>query len=512
MAYETMYPGINNSPLTELAASISASDTTITVDSAAVLPAAPNILTIGNDENAELVRYGGISGNQVTDCERGFNDTTAQIWPSGTIVFRGYTEYDHAAFAANITELAAVKLNKDGDAKDATVTFTQAGSKVNIATGEKFSVILGKVAKWFSSFGAAAWMGVGAESSKVAAGIHATQHGSTGDDPVTPAAIGAAPSTHASRHASGGADAITPAAIGAAAAAHAHGSITNAGKIGTTADLPVFTLSGGTLGTKSKADARIALDLDPRGFEYGGREIPFTWAQIKAKIAAGDFTGLRVGDYKDITLNGTFYDAAAGANKTITNNVFRMEIAGIDSYYRYADTNVPHHIDFISRDCLAGNLLYNVTATNSGAYIGSALFTTLNGANGLQSLLPSDVAAVILNKRGLTEVKTSASASSWAWNDMGKLWLPTEQEVWGHVTWAEHGYGGGLSVHYPIFQDGLRHIVKGDGNGGSRCTWWCASSVAGSAAYFCYVTSTGYPYYASATAATVRVPLCFRVA
>jgi hypothetical protein len=337
------------------------------------------------------------------------------------------------------------------------------------------------------------------------------------DDEITPADIGAASTSHASTHATGGDDELAPEDIGAMASdaapnAHAHGSITNAGEIGTTADLPVFTLSGGTLGTKSKADARIALDLDPRGFEYGGREIPFTWAQIKAKIAAGDFTGLRVGDYKDITLNGTFYDAAAEANKTITNNVFRMEIAGIDSYYRYADTNVPHHIDFISRDCLAGNLLYNATDTNSGAYIGSALFTTLNGANGLQSLLPSDVAAVILTKRGMTEVKTAASASSWAWNDMGKLWLPTEQEVWGHVTWAEHGYGGGLSVHYPIFHDGLRHIVKGDGNGGGRCAWWCASSMAGSAACFCLVSSPGDPTNTSATSASVRVPLCFRVA
>ena len=305
--------------------------------------------------------------------------------------------------------------------------------------------------------------------------------------------------------------------IGAAASSHAHGSITNDGKLGSSADLPVFTLSAGVIGTKNKADAKIALDIDARGFEYGGREIPLTWAQIKAKVAAGDFTGLRIGDYKDIALNGSFYDAGSAVTKTLSNNVMRMEIAGIDSYYHYADTNVPHHIDFISRDCVPGvgtpaGLLYNTTATNSGGYIGSSLFTTLNGTNGLQKLLPADVAAVILNKRGMTEVKTGASASSWAWKDMGKLWLPTEQEVWGQTVWAEHGFGGGLAVQYPIFQNGLRHIVKGNGNGGSRCYWWCASSMADSAAHFCFVSSYGFPSLTSAADAIILVLICFRVA
>jgi hypothetical protein len=46
---------------------------------------------------------------------------------------------------------------------------------------------------------------------------HASTHAAGGADAITPASIGAAPSTHASRHASGGADAITPASIGAAA-------------------------------------------------------------------------------------------------------------------------------------------------------------------------------------------------------------------------------------------------------------------------------------------------------
>ena len=294
---------------------------------------------------------------------------------------------------------------------------------------------------------------------------------------------------HATRHAAGGEDPI---------------------KVGETKNLPVFVDENKELTTKSVADSKIALDIDPRGFEYGGREIPFTWAEIRTKVQAGDFTGLRVGDYKDIILNGTFYDAAAASNKTISSATFRMEIAGICSYYQYGDTAVGYHIDFISRDCYNVALSYNSTATNSGSFVGSALFTTLNGTSGIVSLLPSNVAAVVIVKRGYTETKTGADASGAAWNDMGKLWLPTEREVWGNPAWSELKYDSGLNVQYPIFKDGMRHIVKGSGYGGAPNIWRLASSMAGSADRFCSVNTNGYPTTTPATTA-VRVPICFRV-
>jgi len=302
---------------------------------------------------------------------------------------------------------------------------------------------------------------------------------------------------------------------------------------------------------------------------YDGRDLStiFTVAQLVAAVRAADWTNIRIGDYWPITLTGTFrdygyYTCPTSTNyysntglttlvgqtsmayratyvnstycsisissttyyvstaacteyyeRTLSNATFKMEVAGIDTYYNYGDTAVPHHIDFISRDCLAGNLLYNATDTNSGAFIGSALFATLNnGTNGLVKLLPADLAAVIIRKRGLTEIKTGATASNWAWNDMGKLWLPTEREVWGQDVWSEHNFGGGLAMQYPIFKDSSRHIFKGNGNGGFRCGWWGASSVAGSATYFCYVPIDGFASRASAINVNVRVPLCFRIA
>lgn len=44
-------------------------------------------------------------------------------------------------------------------------------------------------------------------------------------------------------------------------ASHAHGNITNDGKIGSTADLPVFTTTAGAVSTKSIADAKTLLGI-----------------------------------------------------------------------------------------------------------------------------------------------------------------------------------------------------------------------------------------------------------
>lgn len=49
------------------------------------------------------------------------------------------------------------KLDKTGDGSNVTATFTAASTRVNIATGEKLSVLFGKIAKWFADLGALAF-------------------------------------------------------------------------------------------------------------------------------------------------------------------------------------------------------------------------------------------------------------------------------------------------------------------------------------------------------------------
>lgn len=64
--------------------------------------------------------------------------------------------YNSAYTGAQIdTAVGAVgnKLDKTGDASNVTGKFTTATTRTNIATGEKLSVILGKIAKWFADLG-----------------------------------------------------------------------------------------------------------------------------------------------------------------------------------------------------------------------------------------------------------------------------------------------------------------------------------------------------------------------
>ncbi len=113
MAYKTMYPAINNSPVTTLTVAITASDTSIAVDDVSAFPTAPNIVTIGTDENAELVLYTGISGSKLTGCTRGFNGTKATTWAAETKIYRAFTAYDHDTFKANIEELQKTAATAD---------------------------------------------------------------------------------------------------------------------------------------------------------------------------------------------------------------------------------------------------------------------------------------------------------------------------------------------------------------------------------------------------------------
>lgn len=51
----------------------------------------------------------------------------------------------------------ANKLDKTGDGSNVTAAFTAATTRANIATGEKLSVLFGKIAKWFSDLGSLAF-------------------------------------------------------------------------------------------------------------------------------------------------------------------------------------------------------------------------------------------------------------------------------------------------------------------------------------------------------------------
>ena len=249
------------------------------------------------------------------------------------------------------------------------------------------------------------------------------------------------------------------------------------------------------------------------GVPYG-KELTESWPALQTRIRAGDMRGIHIGDYKTITLT--------------TGEVVVMEVAGIDHYYKcgYPEM-IGHHVDFISRDCLAGTKLFNDTNTNNGTaaepnpWRASKLFRTLNDETvGVFATLPTDLKPLIITKTALLERRYSEAGvleanTGWDWNNMGKLWLPTEVEVFGNTFWSDGDAGwnggGGCNLQYPIFYGGAKHIIKGAGNGGSRCSWWEASARRQSSTHLCVVSYGGDARLAVATHPSIYAPLCFRI-
>ena len=141
MALQDMFTAKANSPATTLTAQIAADATTLTVADGSVLPQAPNLpnlLTLGSDEDAEVVKYSAISGNVVSGLVRGYSGTTASVWVEGTQVSREFTSYDHDTFISNIEALQddVDALDTEVGGKQDTLTFdtTPTASSTNPVT------------------------------------------------------------------------------------------------------------------------------------------------------------------------------------------------------------------------------------------------------------------------------------------------------------------------------------------------------------------------------------------
>lgn len=227
------------------------------------------------------------------------------------------------------------------------------------------------------------------------------------------------------------------------------------------------------------------------------------WAWIKNRIQNANYTGIYVGDYIPIT---------------VKNETVEMQVAGIDVYYRTTDNSLGHHIDFISRDCFSETVQWNTENNNNGnaesayPYMVSNLHTWLET---LYDSLPQAVKDQIVTKRTLMEQRYSASgtltdSTTWGWQDIGKLWVPHEYEVFGSCVWGTKGWSQGQALQYPIFANSFLNRIKCAGKGGGRCTWWLASVRSGTSTNACNVGNNGGAHSWGASN-LIRVPVCFRI-
>ena len=247
------------------------------------------------------------------------------------------------------------------------------------------------------------------------------------------------------------------------------------------------------------------------------------WAWIKARIRAGDFSKLHVADYIPVTCtNGTKFNA---------------RIAGINTYKGYGDTAVGNHIDFISASVWPTTFKMNLKNFNNGLdadhqypwlssngyhFLNSLAGNVPNGtgnlpeteavdytAGGVYFFLPDALKNVIVEKRMYIPKRFSASGiqsedNAGGWENIGKLWLPSEVEVTGAPIWGCNKYGAMGSVQYPLFANNMNRNI-------GRNYWWTLSATSGSATGFVDVTGSGF-VSTNGASADYRGPVCFRVA
>ena len=253
--------------------------------------------------------------------------------------------------------------------------------------------------------------------------------------------------------------------------------------------------------------------------KYGGQSIAAILAgeigsgtvydALHKRIAAANFAGLRVGDYLDVPLVSA---SAVAAQQSV-----RFLLAHIDPYLYCGDNSKGHHIAFVASAPVAvaktvtgvandSFLAWNTTNTNQGTaetknpYLGSNLKAW---ETAFEACLPEGLTKYLLTQRVLLEERYSASgaindSNNWSWQDIGKVWSPSEMEVYGCPVWGTPGWSVGFDCQFDLFHDTAHRI------NGTRCNWWLRSVASGSASGVCYVDTDGRADYNSAATTWVR--------
>lgn len=230
---------------------------------------------------------------------------------------------------------------------------------------------------------------------------------------------------------------------------------------------------------------------------------------LHKRVQAANFSGMRVGDYLDVPL--------VSASGVAGQQSVRFIIAHIDPYLWCDDRGKGHHIAFVASAPIAVSSSYagvanssylpwNATNTNQGTadVKNPYLCSQLKGwETAFEACLPEGLTKYLLTQRVLLEERYSASgalidSNSWSWQDIGKVWSPSEMEVYGCPVWGTKGYSVGFDCQFDLFRDTAHRL------NGTRYAWWLRSVVGGSSSGVCCVSNGGRAYYASAALTWVR--------
>ena len=246
--------------------------------------------------------------------------------------------------------------------------------------------------------------------------------------------------------------------------------------------------------TKNKELLSVANNAGAHNGIYRGIDLTtkYTEAQISAKIQAGDFSDLYIGDYipKTLTIDGT----SVTSNWTIAHFNYYNRIGWTaDGLATGFEVNMPHVV------LVPNNVLYykgmNASNTTSGGYVGSRMHTedmpkvatALKNAFGSTHVIPfasyisTTVSTSVASKSG---GGLTGGVSPWgcAWTKC-ECRLMSESMVYGGQVHESSGWDAGeAKSRFALFTLNPESVSI-------RLDWWL-SGVA-SSAYFCLVNFHG---------------------
>ena len=225
--------------------------------------------------------------------------------------------------------------------------------------------------------------------------------------------------------------------------------------------------------------------------EIGSQSI-YTWLQNRVKHA--NFSGLRIGDYIDVPIT---------ASANVPAQTVRYRIGAIDQYYNCGKQAKRHHIIMVpsmpvkvtgdkasATSCIQWRERNsnNGTAEEKHPYLVSKLHDW--EINDFLPALPTALQNAIMAQSVLLEERYSSSeeklteSNGWSWADLGKVWSPSEMEVYGCPVWGTKGYSVGFDSQFPIFTNTSNRNLD-------RCAWWLRSLEGGSTVGVCCVYGNG---------------------
>ena len=229
------------------------------------------------------------------------------------------------------------------------------------------------------------------------------------------------------------------------------------------------------------------------------------WEWIKTRIDNGNYDGIYVNDFIPLTIGDE-------------NHI--MRILGINSYtgIRFAGDPVGNHIDFISEKCSGPVIWGDENSNNNGEsaakpnpYLSSHIPQFFDS---IYELLPDSLKNVIVNKGCLMEQKYSSESvidksTDFVYVDIGKLWLPSEYEVFGSVVFGSP-YAGVNGIQYPLFRDYInsRYKCKINDETGEHVPWILTTTLENSTNMVLF--ADGILTFGNISYSTY-IPICFRI-